>query len=466
MESGHRNECINESDIMERGCFALGGAARLFQRKQAIIVQRPDTAESGRVPLWTKPFIALTACFFLLFINLQMLLSSFTTYAKTEFMASDLEASLVTSMFALSAIAARFLTVPLMRRVPRHALLLTGLLIAIATTAIYPLAHSYAAFLALRIAYGVGFGIASTILPTLVSGIIPTTRMGEGIGYFGLSTSLALSIGPVIGLNVMKQAGFETLTIVGAVLAAAILPILLMAGTGFGRKKSGDSRQLQDGSPPVRADVRVAAAEPGAQARGPRLLRTLLFPAMLNVLLAITYSGLLSYLALFGEFAGIEQVGLFFLASAVTIILIRPISGKLFDRRGHMPVLIPAGACVAVSMFLLSQAASTGMVIASALVYGIGFGSIQPTIQAWMLRLSPQEQYGSANSLFYNSTDLGVAAGAILLGAISSAAGYAHMYLYSAGFMLLFVLLTIAQHRAALRRVRRSSQQPDRAITS
>lgn len=428
-------------------------------------MQQPDTASSARAPLWTKPFIALTACFFLLFINLQMLLSSFTTYAKDEFMASDFEAGLVTSVFALAAIATRFLTVPLMRRVSRSHLLLAGLLIAIATTALYPVAHSYAAFLALRIAYGIGFGVASTILPTLVSGIIPTSRMGEGIGYFGLSTSLALSIGPLIGLNVMQQAGFETLTLLGAVVAAAILPILLIAGAGFGRKRSRDARR--PASPPLRAEVRTSAAEPepqpasGKQTRGPGLIRRLLFPALLNILLAITYSGLLSYLALFGEFAGIEQVGLFFLLSAVTIILIRPISGKLFDRRGHMPVLIPAGVCVAVSMLLLSQATSTGMLIASALVYGVGFGAIQPTIQAWMLRLSPQEQYGAANSLFYNSTDLGVACGAILLGAISSAAGYADMYMYSAGFMLLFVFLAFVQHRAALKRGRRLAQQAE-----
>ncbi|MNR56440.1 hypothetical protein D3C85_1770180 [compost metagenome] len=71
-----------------------------------------------------------------------------------------------------------------------------------------------------------------------------------------------------------------------------------------------------------------------------------------------------------------------------------------------------------------------------------------------MLRSSSPEQYGMANSMFYNSTDLGVALGAILLGAISSVTNYAVMYRYSAGIMALFVVLGGLQYVMAVRRVR------------
>ncbi|WP_245742222.1 hypothetical protein [Fontibacillus panacisegetis] len=67
----------------------------------------------------------------------------------------------------------------------------------------------------------------------------------------------------------------------------------------------------------------------------------LLFPALLNVVLSNTYSGLLSFIALFGDFVNLEQVGLFFLFNAITVVIIRPISGRLFDRRGYAAVLIP-----------------------------------------------------------------------------------------------------------------------------
>lgn len=373
--------------------------------------------------LWTKSFVSLTICSFLLFLNLQMLLSSIPAYVKNEFQAGDLLVSLVTSVFAISAILTRFLTAALLRKFSRNALLFIGLAIAAIVTSIYVFAGSVGTLIVMRAGYGVGFGIASTILPTLVSQIIPLRRMGEGIGYFGLSTSLAMSIGPMIGLNVMERSGFGTLTAVGTVTVALIIPILVI------------TRSIPP-LPPVKPESHVESTK-----RPAPFNRKLVFPALLNVVLSITYSGLLSFIALFGEFVHLDQVGLFFLFNAVTIIMIRPISGRIFDRRGHAAVLIPAAVCVVASMTVLSFTTALPMLILSALLYGLGFGAIQPTLQAWMLRSSTPEQYGSANSMFYNSTDFGVAIGAIILGAIASATDYAEMYLYSAGFMVLFIVL-------------------------
>lgn len=375
--------------------------------------------------LWTKSFISLTICAFLLFLNLQMLLSSFPAYVKNEFHAGDLTVSLVTSVFAASAIATRFLTAALMRKVHRNIILFVGLAVAAIITGIYVLAESIGSLLVMRIGYGVGFGMASTIIPTLVSQIIPVKRMGEGIGYFGLSTSLAMSIGPMIGLNVMKQSGFNTLAMLGTVTVLLIFPIIM----------------LTHSIPPEPKKRRGAQASP--QAKQPFNTK-LLLPALLNVILSVTYSGLLSFIALYGEAVRLEQVGLFFLFNAVTIIIIRPISGRVFDSRGHAAVLIPAAICVVASLTVLSYATSMPMLILSALLYGLGFGAIQPTIQAWMIRSVPQQQYGMANSMFYNSTDFGVATGALMLGAISSMTGYAVMYRYSAAFMILFLVVYAA----------------------
>jgi len=389
--------------------------------------------------LWTRPFISLTVCFFLLFLGLQMLLSSFPAYVKDEFQAGNVQVSLVTSVFAVAAIVARFATASLMQRFSRMALLVSGLLIAAATTGLYTAANSFAALLALRIGYGIGFGMASTILPTFVSSIIPVRRMGEGIGYFGLSTSLAMSIGPSIGLNVMKHAGFMKLTMLALIASVLIFPVLWLS-------RSKEQRTTAEG-----AGGHSRKVEP-IKASANKVSRKLIVPVLLNALLSITYSGLLSFLALFGEDVHIEQVGLFFLFNAVTIILIRPISGRLFDRQGHMSVLVPAGVFVTASMVLLSNTHTMPMLILSALLYGLGFGAIQPTIQAWMLRSATPEQYGTVNGMFYNSTDFGVAIGAVLLGAIASVSNYAVMYRYSAVCMAIFVLLVLMKYLTAGRR--------------
>ncbi|CAH1054532.1 MFS transporter [Paenibacillus pseudetheri] len=380
-----------------------------------------------RTKLWTKSFIALTFSALFLFMNLQMLLSSFPSYVKSEFQAGDIMVSLVTSVFALTAIASRFMTAFLMRRISRNVLLYIGLAIAAAITGLYVVADSIGSLLLMRVGYGIGFGIASTIIPTVVSQIIPSKRMGEGIGYFGLSTSLAMSIGPMIGLNVMKQSGFGTLAMIGTFTLLLAFPVLFFSRSLPAHHKKQPIEQSTESPKPLKVPFN----------------KKLVLPAILNVLLAITYGGLLSFIALFGEAVHLEQVGLFFLFNAITVIIIRPISGRLFDKRGPAAVLIPAAVCVVASLTVLSYTTSMPMLIVSALLYGLGFGAIQPTIQAWMLRTSTPAQYGMANSMFYNSTDLGVASGAIILGAISAASDYGMMYRYSAGFMVLFLIIYI-----------------------
>ncbi|MEK0317671.1 MFS transporter [Cohnella sp. 56] len=402
-------------------------------------------------PLWTKAFICLTLSFFLLFLNLQMLLSSLPMYVKGELAGGDLTVSLVTATFALAAIASRFATAALMPKLGRTALLYAGLAAAVLTTFLCANADAIGSLVALRMLYGAGFGMASTIIPTLVSRIIPQDRIGEGIGYFGLSTSLAMSLGPMIGMNVMHEAGFAALTSSSAAAALLSAAVLLLSGAA----RSGKPAPSRPGPAAVAARAAGTAAAGASQGT----VKPLLLPALLNMLLSITYSGLLSFIALFGESVEIGQVGLFFLFNAITVILVRPIAGRIFDRRGHAAVLIPAAACVLASMLVLAGATALPQLVVSALLYGLGFGAIQPTLQAWMLRSTPRERHGFANSMYYNSTDLGVALGAVLFGAIAARTGYARMYDYSALIMAAFLVLYVVLRIAGVARDAKQSSQ-------
>ncbi|WP_026297024.1 MFS transporter [Paenibacillus daejeonensis] len=372
--------------------------------------------------LWTAPFIGLTVGFFLLFLNLQMLLAAFPAYVKNNFQANDVTVSLMTSTFAAAAILARIATAWLLRRFDRRMLLYISIAIAVLMTVLYMYAWSVNSLLLLRVGYGIGFGMASTIIPTLVSRVIPGNRIGEGIAYFGLSTSLAMSMGPLIGLNVLDGLGFPPLVWLGTAVGLLIVPVLLI------------TRAV----PPQEPQVLTSSAN--HKEPFPLGIWT---PALMNLMLGVTYSGLLSFIALFGEAAGLEQAGLFFLFNVMAILVVRPIAGKLFDAHGPVIVLVPAGISLGIGLILLSYTGSLPMLILSAICYGIGFGSIQPTLQAWMLRVSKPQQQGLANSMFYSSADFGIALGAFVLGAVASATDYAIMYRYSASLMIVFLLLSL-----------------------
>lgn len=398
-------------------------------------LSQPGSAE----PLWTRSFIVLTISYFLMFMCLQMLLSPFPSYVKDQFAPGDVALSLVTSLFALTAIAARFATAALMKRTSKTRLLYISLGISVAATLAYPQADSLGTLLALRMLFGVGFGMGSTVMPTLVSRIIPARRMGEGIGYFGLSTSLAMSFGPMIGLALLNSFGFGVLTVWGAVAAAAVIPLLALTGAAA-------SPQAHSGKNSAVKAPRAAAANSSSilqQVEPPStgLAGRLWLPLTLNTLLSACYGGILSFLALYGRDIGLANIGLFFLFNALTVLAVRPVSGWLYDTRGHAVVLVPAAVVLVASLVLLSYTHSMVMLMASALLFGLGYGAVQPTVQAWMLGGAPRSKHGLINSLFYNSIDLGVAAGSMALGAVAASTGYAVMYRFSAGIMLAFLLL-------------------------
>ncbi|WP_238327506.1 MFS transporter [Paenibacillus gorillae] len=392
-----------------------------------------DIMNTHQEKLWTKSFIVLTVSYLLLFLSLQMLLSPFPAYAKEQFHPGNFTLSLVTSLFALSAIATRFATASLLRFVHRNTILLAGIVLAALTTFLYPYASTMTQLLVLRVLFGIGFGMTSTVLPTLVSQIIPRKRLGEGVGYFGLSTSIAMSIGPMIGLSVIRDYGFETLSAMGTIAAFAIIPLLLLTRS-IPAQSENPKQQMQ-------SIVTASISSSGKAKKGKMLI-----PALLNMLMSVSYGGLLGFLALFGQEKHLDGIGLFFLFIACTVLIIRPISGRIFDRRGPALVLIPGAIIIIASMLILSYANSMPLVIVSALLYGLGFGAIQPTTQAWMLREASPERHGTVNSLYYNSTDFGVAAGSMLLGIIASASSYSIMYRYAACVMVLFLIVYSIQH--------------------
>lgn len=48
--------------------------------------------------------------------------------------------------------------------------------------------------------------------PTMAVDIIPPARRGEGLGFFGMTMTLGMCLGPVIGLQVYQQYGFYVIT--------------------------------------------------------------------------------------------------------------------------------------------------------------------------------------------------------------------------------------------------------------
>lgn len=384
------------------------------------------TSRSER--LWTKDFIFLTLGNLFLFLNLQMITPALPVYVAEQFGGHDMMVSLVIVLFAVSAVITRIFTGKALVTANRRTLLLAGLITFALATAGYYWVSTLFLFLVIRVVYGIGFGIAGTTNGTMVSDVIPPKRIGEGMGYFGLSTSLSMSLAPVIGIWLLNDFGFGTLIAVSGASAVIVIPLMMM---------------IRVPKKPPAPDKAAVAQMADSQARKPLswIDRKVVLPCVMSMLLSITYGGLVSFIALYGKEAGLANAGLFFLFNALMVLVVRPFSGKLFDRKGPGAVL-PLGAVMAIiGIVLLSYTTSTAMLIVSALFYGVGYGVIQPSLQAWALKRVTPDRRGVATGAYYNSIDLGIAIGSFLLGATASVTGYAMMYRLSAAAMIAFLLV-------------------------
>ncbi|MDV2583595.1 MFS transporter, partial [Alkalibacillus haloalkaliphilus] len=85
------------------------------------------------------------------------------------------------------------------------------------------------------------FGIATTAIGGIVADIIPASRRGEGMGYFVLSTNMAMVLGPFIGLMIMQQWGPQMLFSLAGMVALGSLAAALCVKL----KKPKPSNQIE-----------------------------------------------------------------------------------------------------------------------------------------------------------------------------------------------------------------------------
>ena len=115
------------------------------------------------------------------------------------------------------------------------------------------------------------------------------------------------------------------------------------------------------------------------------------------------------------------HAGLLTLPAAVMILALSPVSGRLIAARGARLPLMLAGIAIAVAGILLSAISadtSIGTLLVTYLVFGIGFGLVNPPITNAAVSGMPREQAGVAAGVASTSRMVGNVLGVAVLGAV------------------------------------------------
>ncbi|WP_338786176.1 MFS transporter [Metabacillus sp. FJAT-53654] len=363
--------------------------------------------------LWTKSFILMTVGMFFLFTGFYMLLPTLPLFIK-QLGGNEAQVGLAVGIFMLSAVIFRPIVGVLLDRFGRRPFVVWGLLLFTLVMYMYGWVGGIVVLMGLRILHGMSWAFSTTAIFTAITDIIPSTRRGEGMGWFSTAMTLAMAIGPMFGIWVIDELSYTALFLFAVCLS--VVSLLLMLGAKMPFQPKSGTRKIE-------------------------LFEKSILPVAGSVFFVnIAYGGITAFVPLFANSLMVNS-GVFFLTYAATLVLSRPIAGKLSDRYGEKFVIIPALMITISALIVLSFSTGLFGVLVSAVLYGIGFGSAQPALQAATIRLANPERKGVANASLLTATDLGIGLGAIMLGWVSQYTSYQVLFTVSAVSVTFALLL-------------------------
>lgn len=347
--------------------------------------------------IWNKDFIFLILSNFLMYITYYAILSALPVYLVTELHASKMQVGVVVGTYTIASVLVRPFSGFALDRFGRRTIFLSALAIYSFMLTGYLVALTISSIIILRFAQGLTWGITTVSGSTIATDNIPPSKRGEGIGYFALSTTLGMSVGPVIGLFIGHRWGYVAMFVSSCFISIASL------GCAYAihlRKRFVVGKRIA--------------------LRWSSLFDTNSIRPSFNVFITmIAYGGLVSFIALYGREIGIQNSSLYFLIFSAGIAGARLTTGKVFDKKGPRKIVSLCIILLIIGFPLLALAVNEALFYISAIIIGFGNGVIFPTFQSMVNNLAEPGHRGAANSTLYTAVDLGMGLGMILAGLIA-----------------------------------------------
>lgn len=378
--------------------------------------------------LVTPGYCFILAANFLLYFGFWLLIPVLPFYLSEIFNAGNSTIGIILSCYTVAALCIRPFSGYFLDSFARKPLYLLAYFIFMTMFAGYIIAGSLVLFILFRIIHGVSFGMVTVGGNTVVIDIMPSSRRGEGLGFYGLSNNIAMAVGPMSGLF-LHDAGMSYTTIFCCSLGSCI--------AGF-----------------ICASLVKTPYKPPVKREPISLDRFILLkgiPAGISLLLlSIPYGMTTNYVAMYAKEIGINATtGFFFTFMAVGMAISRIFSGKIVDK-GKITQVISAGLYIVVfSFFLLSACvyiidwnsmACSIIFFAVALLLGVGFGIMFPAYNTLFVNLAPNNQRGTATSTYLTSWDVGIGIGMLTGGYIAEVSTFDKAYLFGACLTIISML--------------------------
>lgn len=428
---------------------------------------------SPREQLWSTTFVLVVASTLCCFMVGQGLNSSTSVYVAL-YGGTAAYAGVLAAVFSGAAAVVRLLSGPLIDGRGRRIVMLFGFAVLIVGTVGPLFTHDVAPFVVFRILQGAGFSAVTTASATAAADALPASRMGEGIGYYGLGQALSMSIGPALALALVSTDPPENLFVGVTAIAVVGLSMIFLCryekhpemlpeeavyrrrleeleseAARTGAAEAGkESKQVEasEGDKCAEAAGALEAAEtttstaqsrmegrPKRESIASRIFEKHALPGTLPmIVLSPAFGFVIFFVGLYGASLGVGNAGLFYTLSAVSMILVRLKSGVFMDRFAPIKILPVALACglVAFAMLVACGTVLDGAPVRDAvfnlsgIVYGFCIGIALPLNQSVAVKNTPPERWGAANALFQLANDVGIGGACVIWGIVNDCFGF------------------------------------------
>ncbi len=349
--------------------------------------------------LLTKEFAIAFIISLLVWSSQNLIQTIVPLYLSAKMGSSLTEIGLVISISTFSTIALRpFLGYVVDRGGRRLVLLISTAAFSLLSFA-YLFAGTPAAIGWIRLVQGIPFAASTTALGAIASDLIPVEKRGEGLSYFTLTNTLAIAIGPSVGVA-LYYSGWPILPFI----ASAIVLLICFF-------------------------VSLLIKIPDTQPAKKKFNLSAIFDSKTNwfvisgALAFFGIPGIMTYSTIYSVSLGIENITLAYVMYGIGLVTTRILTARAIDKYGAQKMGTLAMLILMLGFGFIGLVPNVPGLFIGSVILSIGIGIITPTLFTMAVDVVDVDSRGSCTAMIYAGFDLGMAIGSVLFGWITDSSG-------------------------------------------
>lgn len=344
--------------------------------------------------LKNRSIIGIFTATVFVFANITAFFPVLPIYLKSLH-ASNLEIGAVMSAFPVGVLLFRPAVSWLLTQQGRRWNLMFGALSLSISSLFYLISKEISVIFLVRLVHGIGVASFTTTSSVLIADLTKPENRGQLMGFLSVANFTGFGVGPIIASQLFQAFNVATVFAIATIFALIGMLTLFL---------------IQEPA------QQVSELQTTISVQHILWQRRVLVPALFFFSIALGQGSVVTFLPLFLQTRGAFDPGLFFVYFALAAFFSRILIGKAADTFHRGILILTTTIIVLLAFRILSQTHSALELLLAGMLYGVGYGSLHPTLTALVADSSTFQTRGYIFSLYYASFDTGMLTAGYLFG--------------------------------------------------